>query len=84
MSTVLSDSEARRNISSNILRLLKERGISQAELARRAKEPAMNVSRVVKRINTPNAAMLARLAEVLEVSVDYLLGNHEKKSRHSA
>lgn len=81
---MLTDAEARRNIATNILRVLKERGISQAELARRAGEPPMNVSRIVTRANIPNAATLARLAEALEVSVDYLLGTHQKKSRNTA
>lgn len=84
MSTVITDDEARRNIAANIRRLLKQRGWSQGELARRSKESAMNVSRIINGVNLPNAALLARIGEALEVSADYLISNAGKNSKKTA
>ncbi len=81
---MVSDLEARKNISANLRRLIKAKGWSQGELARRASESAMNVSRIINGINLPNAAILARLAEALEVSTDYLISSHGKNSRRTA
>lgn len=85
MSTaVITDAEARVNIGDNIKALLKTKGWSQGELARQSNESAMNVSRIINGVNLPNAAILARLAEALEVSTDYLISRHGKNSKKSA
>lgn len=76
------------NVAANVARILEERGISQADLARMAGESEMNISRVVRGKNEPGAALLSHVAEALQVSVDYLLTPHpsapQKKTRRSA
>lgn len=84
MSTVITDDEARKNISANLRRLLKQRGWSQGELARRSQESAMNVSRIINGVNLPNAAILARLGEALEVSADFLISHAGRNSKKTA
>ncbi len=85
MSTaVITDDEARYNIGHNIRALLKTKSWSQGELARKSGESAMNVSRIINGVHIPNAAILARLAEALEVSTDYLITKHGRNSKKSA
>jgi transcriptional regulator with XRE-family HTH domain len=76
----ITDAEARRNIAANIRRLLNDYGWSQRELARRSRESAMNVSRIINEVNLPNAALAARIADALGVKVDDLLSRNSKKT----
>ena len=76
MSTVMTDEQTIKNIAENVARLLEEKGMSQAELARATKESEMNISRLVRGTNMPGAAMLSRVADALGVSVDYLISRH--------
>jgi len=73
MSTVLTDEQATQNLSANIQKLLADRKMSQAELARATGESEMNISRYVRGSNVPGVGALARLAEVFGVPTDFLL-----------
>ena len=88
MATVVSDHEAKENVAENVSRLLEQNGISQSDLARATNESPMRISLVVRGIHQPTAGFLARLAEALGVSADFLLNdpaeNFPKKSRRTA
>ena len=73
MSTVALNAQAKLVIASNVSRLLSERRMTQAQLAAAAGENEMAVSRIVRGIHVPNAAMLARIARALSVSTDSLM-----------
>jgi transcriptional regulator with XRE-family HTH domain len=50
------------------------RQLTQAELAEKAALPAATISHFETGLRTPGTSTLQKLAEALEVSVDYLLG----------
>lgn len=79
MSTVLTDDDAKSLISANVKRLLDERDMSQAELARATGESTARISQMIHGQKLPSAAFLARIAEALEVAADELLSPPEKK-----
>ena len=60
--------------SDNLKRLRKERGFTQESLAIQLHVVRQTVSKWEKGLSVPDAVMLQRLAEVLEVSVSELLG----------
>lgn len=60
--------------SENLKRLRKERGFTQESLAIQLHVVRQTVSKWEKGLSVPDAVMLQRLAEVLEVSVSELLG----------
>jgi transcriptional regulator with XRE-family HTH domain len=51
-----------------------KRGLTQAELAEKAAQPAAAISHFETGFRFPAGPTLIKLAEALEVSVDYLLG----------
>ena len=63
-------------LSDNIKLLRKQRGYSQEVLADKLHVVRQTVSKWEKGLSVPDADLLARLAEVLEVSVTELLGGH--------
>lgn len=70
---MLTDEQAIKNLSQNLKRMLADRAMSQAELARETGDSEMNVSRYVRGAVMPGAGALARLAEALHVPTDHLL-----------
>lgn len=70
---MITDSELKANLSSNIRALLDERGISVYRLARMVEEPQNTVYRIVRGENVPNAVLLSRIAEAFSASIDDLL-----------
>ena len=60
--------------SDNLKRIRKERGFTQESLAIKLNVVRQTVSKWEKGLSVPDAVMLQRLAEVLEVSVSQLLG----------
>ena len=66
--------EAKRNLSANLKRLLKDRKMEQAELAAKTGEKPLMISRAVRGLHMPAGDVLHRIAEALDVSVDRLLG----------
>jgi transcriptional regulator with XRE-family HTH domain len=73
MPTMVSDKDARLNIKANLNRMLATRGITRTKLARITGDPLMTISVTVAGKSTPNAALLARIAEALETSVEVLI-----------
>jgi len=73
MAIVISDTEAKANLAANLNRMLKQRELRQAELARMIGEHQSLVSRISNGRNMPGGAVLARIAEALDVSIDRLL-----------
>ena len=58
----------------NLKALRKDRGLSQEELAVRLNVVRQSISKWEKGLSVPDAAMLIRLAEVLDTTVSRLLG----------
>ena len=58
----------------NLKMLRKQKGFSQEELAVRLHVVRQTISKWEKGLSIPDAEMLIRLAEILEVSVSELLG----------
>ena len=70
---MITDEQAIKNLSGNLRKLLEDRRMSQADLARETGDSEMNVSRYVRGAVMPGAGALARLAEALQVPTDHLL-----------
>ena len=70
---MVSDAEARQNIRANLNRMLATRGITRTKLSQMTGDPLMTISVTVAGKSTPNAALLARIAEALETSVEVLI-----------
>ena len=67
-------------LGENIRALRKARGLSQQELAERLHVVRQTVSKWEQGLSVPDADMLVRLAECLEVSVEELLGTPRPES----
>lgn len=63
--------------------LLKEKGISQRELARRTGITAATICRYCNGSKTPGSKAIIKIAEALDVGTDYLLGTDTKISSYS-
>ena len=68
-------------LQENIKKIRKERGLTQEELAIRVNVVRQTVSKWEKGQSVPDADLLQKIAEVLEVSVSQLLGQ-EKEMEH--
>lgn len=68
-------------LQENIKNFRKERGLTQEELAIRVNVVRQTVSKWEKGQSVPDADLLQKIAEVLEVSVSQLLGQ-EKEMEH--
>ncbi len=55
--------------------MIEVRGISQAQLAKEMQTTPQAISSYVKGKTTPNYDMLCNIANQLDVSIDFLLGN---------
>ena len=65
----------------NIRIFRKERGLTQEELAIRVNVVRQTVSKWEKGLSVPDADMLQKIAEVLEVSVSQMLGREEEPEK---
>lgn len=91
MQVVLTDEQLRENLSANLAKVLTDRKMSQSDLARLIQEDGedlqtarMRAHRYVHGLVTPEPARLANLAELLALTVDWLIsGPGRKKSRHA-
>lgn len=81
---MISDDQAKKHIAANLAKMLNEKKVSQSELARRTGEQRMTIWRTVSGLHVPSAALLARIAEALETTLDKLLEAPTKKSRRTA
>lgn len=67
-------------LSENIRTVRKEKGISQEELAVQLNVVRQTVSKWEKGLSVPNAQLLIKLAEILEVPVSVFLGDEIEPS----
>ena len=68
-------------LQENIKSFRRERGLTQEELAIRVNVVRQTVSKWEKGLSVPDADMLQKIAEVLEVSVSRLLGKEEEPEK---
>ena len=72
---MISPEDARSNIAANLQRILKERGLTQTRLAELTGQPLMTINYLVRGKQEPRIALLASVAEALDVSIDRLVGS---------
>ena len=68
-------------LQENIKIIRKDRGLTQEELAIRVNVVRQTVSKWEKGLSVPDAELLQKIAEVLEVSVSQLLGREEEPEK---
>ena len=66
--------DIRERLAANIIRLRKEKGWSQEELADRAGLHRTYISAVERCVRNPTITIVGRISEALEVSVGKLVG----------
>lgn len=66
-------------LGSRLLELRKQKGFTPEQLAEKLNVTNQSVSKWEKDINAPDIMLLVKLADLLETSVDYLLGRGENK-----
>ena len=71
-------SELKLIFASNLIRLRNQRGLKQAELGALLNYSDKSVSKWERGEAIPDAWVLTRLAEIFDVTVDYLLSSHDK------
>ena len=74
--TLMQDSDTRKALGQRIKLLRKQKNWTQKELARRIDASHAQLNKYESGQNTPPLDRLALLAEVLDTSVDYLIGGH--------
>lgn len=81
MQVEVNETRALLNLSRNVSLYRCERGWSKSELARRAGVPRMQITRLEEGMMTslPGTALVLRLADAFEESVDSLLGTPKRK-----
>lgn len=84
MSNVITDEQAKTNISRNVRYELEVRGWKAADLARATDESEMRISLLVRGKKLPTAAFLARVAEALDTTSDRLLRDAPSREKISA
>jgi transcriptional regulator with XRE-family HTH domain len=72
MDNVLTKTDALDVVADNLRCQMARIGIGVRELARKSENEPMTISRLMNRKNMPSADALARIAEVLGVSIDSL------------
>ncbi len=70
---MLTQTEAKQNLATNLRRILDDRGLNALELSRRSGVPQASVYGILQARSVPNAVLLFTLAETLDVSTDRLL-----------
>jgi len=70
-------------LGDKILKLCKQKGLKQRDLADKIGVTEVSVSRYIRGTRIPNANILKKMAEVLEVSVGEILGEKDKTEEES-
>lgn len=70
------------NMAERIKEQRKKNGITQEELAEKVSCSVMTIKRIEskKELHTPNVSLIAKIAKVLNTSVDYLMGTEKEKT----
>lgn len=66
------------SLGNRIIILLRKRGLTQKELARKAKISEVTLSRYIHGDRQPRANNIANIADVLQTTTDYLLGGENQ------
>ena len=74
-----TDIEVKSNVSANLQRLLRDRGLTRTALAQMTGDPLMTISSTVSGKYVPNVALLSRIADALDVSIDRLISAPPEK-----
>ena len=61
-------------IGERISRSMREKHISQREMASRVGITELTMSRYINDVRIPNAAVIGKIAKILGVTTDYLIG----------
>ena len=69
--------------SERLVMLLEKKRMTQKELAEKAHITESAMSYYVKGVRTPRGEILSRIAQALQVSTDYLLGNSQPSEQRS-
>lgn len=67
------------DIGAKITQLRKKKNLSQMEFAKAIGASRTMVGNYERNVNSPSIEMIAKIAKVLEVSIDYLVGNSAEK-----
>lgn len=70
---MITDDQARHRIGVNITAILQSKGLNQSDLARMTQESTAQISRLCGGKHLPNAALLCRIAEALDVTMNQLM-----------
>ncbi len=81
---MVTNDQVKRYVAENLTRILNSRGMTQKALAKMAGEDEMTISRLCRRQVSPNVAVMVRIADALEVSVDKLTSKPSQKGRRNA
>jgi transcriptional regulator with XRE-family HTH domain len=73
MATMISKQEALNNISANLRRFMRKRGMTQVKLAQQTGDSQQVISALCNAKYSPAIDFMARVAEALDVTVDMLL-----------
>ena len=76
--------DVRKAFAKNLLRVRESRGLSQDELALEVGINRENISNYERGARFPDAVIIARLAQTLNVSTDYLLGLSKRETTENA
>ena len=76
---MISDIQAKRRIALNVRQLLDSNQLNQSDLARRTGERRQRIQQLLAQSRQPTIGVVARIAEALEVSVDELIADPQKK-----
>ena len=77
---MLRNDDVRKNLAINVRRLLIDRKMTQADLSRKAEEPEITISRVVRGCMLASSGTIARIAEAFDVSIDRLVTPSSEKN----
>lgn len=80
---MLTDDDVRVNLAANLKRMLAERDISQAELGRLTGVTQANISLICAGKHVSGVGVLARIAEALDTSIDFLIASPKPSSKKS-
>jgi transcriptional regulator with XRE-family HTH domain len=78
---VITDAQLKKNLVANLKRILARNGVTPYRLAKLIDEPQNSVYRMCRGDNVPNAVILARVSEALDVTIDDLLVAHKCQVR---
>lgn len=81
--TIMNDKKQKSAVSpdfpAKLRRARKEKGLSQGQLAQRISADLQRVSKYERGVNIPTTDIMVRIADALDVSLDYLLRNGKNR-----